>query len=82
MRIERKVIEALSEKRKHLFFLPKEAKPGAQKLQVIFERMMVEGRRWSGDLNFCREARLLGFKIWVDPGVKVWHHKETIYWLP
>jgi hypothetical protein len=76
MRIERKVIEALSEKRKHLFFLPKEAKPDAQKLQIIFERMMVEGRRWSGDLNFCREARLLGFKVWVDPEMNFTHQGQ------
>lgn len=73
MRVSRKVIEALSEKRKHMFYLPKEAKPGDDKLQVIFERMMVEGRRWSGDLNFCREARLLGFKIWVDPEMTFTH---------
>jgi hypothetical protein len=76
MRIERKVIEALSEKRKHLFFLPKEAAPGADKLQVIFERMMVDGRRWSGDLNFCREARALGFKVWVDPEMKFTHQGQ------
>jgi hypothetical protein len=76
MRIERKVIEALSEKRKHLYFLPKEAKPDAQKLQIIFERMMVDGRRWSGDLNFCREARLLGFKVWVDPEMNFTHQGQ------
>lgn len=67
MRIDRKVIEALSEKRKHLWFVPKEGGPDDPKQQVIFERMMVDGKRWSGDLNFCREARLLGFKVWVDP---------------
>ena len=76
MRIDRKVIEALAEKRKHMTFLPKEAKEGDDKLQVIFERMMVEGRRWSGDLNFCREARLLGFKVWVDPEMTFTHQGQ------
>jgi hypothetical protein len=73
MRIDRKVIEALSEKRKHLFFYGKEAHKDDPQLQVIFERMMVDGRRWSGDLNFCREARKLGFKVWVDPEMNFTH---------
>ncbi len=76
MRISRKVIEALFEKRKHLAYLPKEAKEGDQKLHIIFERMMVEGRRWSGDLNFCREARQLGFKVWVDPEMSFTHQGQ------
>jgi len=75
MRISRKVIEALSEKRKHLWFTPKESKTSEhhEKLQIIFERMMVDGHRWSGDLNFCREARMLGFKVWVDPEITFSH---------
>jgi hypothetical protein len=76
MRIDRKVIEALCEKRKHLTYYPKEAKPGDEKLQIIFERMMVEGRRWSGDLNFCREAMKLGFKVWVDPEMQFTHQGQ------
>jgi hypothetical protein len=75
MRIHRKVIDALSKKRKHLWFSPKESRPGDKndKLQIIFERMMVDGRRWSGDLNFCREAKLLGFRVWVDPEITFTH---------
>jgi hypothetical protein len=76
MRIERKVIEALCEKRKHMTFYPKEAKPGDEKLQVIFERLLVDGRRWSGDLNFCREAMGLGFKVWVDPEMTFTHQGQ------
>jgi len=76
MRVSREVILALSEKRKHMTFLPKEAKEGDEKLQVIFERMMVDGRRWSGDLNFCREARLLGFKVWVSPEMTFTHQGQ------
>jgi hypothetical protein len=76
MRIERHVLEALSEKRKHMFFAAREAAPDQPKLQVIFERMMVDGHRWSGDLNFCREARLLGFKIHVAPEMTFTHQGQ------
>ena len=34
------------------------------------------------DYSWCMNARRNGYKIWVDPGVKVKHHKETIYYLP
>jgi hypothetical protein len=31
------------------------------------------------DYSWCEGAKDAGFKIWVDPTVKVKHHKETIY---
>jgi hypothetical protein len=31
------------------------------------------------DYSWCEGAKDVGFKIWVDPTVKVKHHKETIY---
>jgi hypothetical protein len=31
------------------------------------------------DYSFCVRARRAGFKVWVDPTVKVKHHKDTIY---
>lgn len=73
MRIERHVIEALYAKRKHMQYLPKEVQEGGDKITVVFERMMVDGKRWSGDLNFCREARLLGFKVHVMPEMTMTH---------
>jgi hypothetical protein len=81
MRISRKVIEAMMEHRKHLQFFPKDADPldESNRLTIIFERMMVEGHRWSGDLNFCREARGLGFKIWVDPEM-TFTHQGNMRW--
>ena len=26
------------------------------------------------DYNFCRKARSLGFKTWIDPSIKLGHH--------
>ena len=31
------------------------------------------------DYSWCIRAKKAGHKIWVDPTVKVWHHKDTIY---
>lgn len=31
------------------------------------------------DYSWCASAQRAGFKIWVDPQVKVLHHKETVY---
>jgi hypothetical protein len=73
MRIERHVIDAIAEKRKHLKFYAKEARQGDTQMQVIFERLIADGHRWSGDLNFCREARQLGFKVHVDPEINFTH---------
>lgn len=33
------------------------------------------------DYSWCEGAKEAGYKIWVDPLVKVKHHKETIYWV-
>ncbi len=73
MRIERRVLEALSKKRKHMYYVPTGCQADDRRSQVIFERMMVDGKRWSGDLNFCREARLLGFHVHVDPEMNFSH---------
>ena len=31
------------------------------------------------DYSWCYNAQQSGYEIWVDPTVKVSHHKETIY---
>jgi hypothetical protein len=31
------------------------------------------------DYSWCMKAREAGYKVWVDPAVKVLHHKSTIY---
>lgn len=31
------------------------------------------------DYSWCMKAREAGYKVWVDPTVKVLHHKSTIY---
>jgi hypothetical protein len=31
------------------------------------------------DYSWCELAKSCGYKIWVDPSIKVRHHKETVY---
>ena len=31
------------------------------------------------DYSWCMRARRAGYKVWVHPQIKVYHHKETIY---
>ena len=33
------------------------------------------------DYSWCARAQGAGYKVWVDPSVKVKHHKETVYTL-
>jgi hypothetical protein len=31
------------------------------------------------DYSWCERAKAAGYTIWVDPNIKVKHHKETVY---
>jgi GT2 family glycosyltransferase len=31
------------------------------------------------DYSWCGNAQRAGFKIWIDPKVKLLHHKSTVY---
>jgi hypothetical protein len=64
--------------------------------QGVFEKsdrpwFRIEGVKWDGldfecnvgeDYSFCVNARRNGFKTFVDPTVRVKHHKSIIYELP
>jgi hypothetical protein len=40
---------------------------------LVFERGIVDGRRWSGDYYFCRKWRELGGEVFVDPEINLTH---------
>ncbi len=42
----------------------------------IFERLIVGGLRYSGDVAFCYKARRAGFKVWADPDCYLEHRGE------
>jgi precorrin-6B methylase 2 len=73
MAIKRHVLVALEEKKKWTRFYGRGFSRDEPPLTVVFERTLVEGHRWSGDLNFCREARAMGFKVFVAPEMHMTH---------
>jgi hypothetical protein len=73
MAIKRKVLEAMSERRKYMSYNARGFSKTEPQHPVIFERMTIGGNRWSGDLNFCREVREIGFKVFVDPEMSFTH---------
>src|SRR6056297_265240 len=42
-------------------------------IPLIFERAMVNGQRYGGDINFCRKWRELGGSVFADPEIRLGH---------
>lgn len=54
---------------------------------VVFERIVMDGKRWSGDYGFCRKWIARGGQVFVDPaftlthtGKKVWMGELGAHW--
>ena len=77
LKIGRQVLEQLEADAEQ--FHTRKDLPGARKMAVIFERAVVDGGRWSGDYNFCRKARALGYRIFVDPAMEFTHSGEEFW---
>lgn len=77
MKIKRHVIEKFTEANKHRQFVGMGASADDAPHTIIFERTYVDGHRWSGDYNFCREWRNMGGKIFVDPEMHLSHIGEV-----
>lgn len=79
MAIKRHVLVAIEEKKKWTRFrgrgFPKNEPPHT----IIFERTLRDNHRWSGDYNFCREVRAMGFKVWVDPEMNFTHEGRKVW---
>ena len=79
LKVRRDVFSALMEAEKPRAFLGQGGKPGDEPYYPIFERIIREGKRWSGDYAFCIKARKAGFKVYVYPE---WHftHEGNNVW--
>ena len=58
-----------------------------RRIPIIFERSLNGASRRGGDYEFCRKARAAGFRVYVDPrmrlghaGVKLWHGCLGDHW--
>lgn len=47
------------------------------KVTILFERDLIDGARWSGDLNFCRKWREIGGKVYADSELCLGHIAKT-----
>lgn len=87
MRIRRGVLEALREAHKGRSFLGQGADVGDEPYYPIFERLISDGKRRSGDYAFCHKWKQQGGKIYVSPemqftheGSKVWAGSLGAFW--
>lgn len=81
LKIKRHVLEKLAEKA--VCFVGSDDR----EYHVIFERIVADGRRWSGDYAFCRKWLKMGGKLYTDPsfvlshtGKKVWVGDLGSFW--
>lgn len=74
MRIRRKVLEDMV-KVSPTF---NSAKDGRENVALIFERVLTDGVRWGGDLNFCNKYRDTGGKIYAATEMRLGHACKTI----
>lgn len=68
LRIRRGVIETLVADAPT--FRPKD-EDGA--IPLVFERTLINGQRWGGDVNFCRKWRERGGKLYASPEMRLGH---------
>ena len=50
-----------------------------RQIPIIFERTLSDGKRWGGDITFCKKWRALGGKIWADPDLMLGHTGSNIH---
>lgn len=78
LRIRRRVLETLAASVPQ--FRGQGASDDEPLYPLIFERSCKDGRRWSGDYEFCNKAKAAGFRIHVDPEMQFSHAGMTVYY--
>lgn len=76
MAITRRVLEAMAKEAP--CFHPKADRRDT--IPLIFERTMIDGIRWGGDMNFCRKARAAGFTVWAMTELRLGHVAKQVIW--
>ena len=74
MRIRRVVLETLAKEAGHYFH------QGDRRSEtpLLFERVLTDGTRWGGDLNFCRKWIATGGKVWAAPEMYLGHTTKAV----
>lgn len=74
MLLSRQCIEKMRNYHKDLFYKSKDASNGHESAYAFFNTEIYEGEFWGEDYVFCRNARLAGIDIWVDPLIQFDHN--------
>ena len=74
LRIGRHVLEKMT-KDAPSFYKQRDTR---SKVPVIFERTLEDEKRWGGDLNFCNNARKMGFKLFALPELRLGHAAKAV----
>jgi len=74
MMIRRVVFETMMEKFPELYYEPKDESLKHTKGYCLFDTEVWNGEFWGEDYVFCRRAREAGFRIWIDPTIRLDHN--------
>jgi hypothetical protein len=73
MLVKREVIQNMIDFFPELYYEPKDPSLKHTSGYHLFAVELWEGEFWGEDYVFCRRARQAGFRIWIDPVVKLDH---------
>lgn len=73
MLLKRCVLESMIQKFPELHYKPKDESLAHTEGYCLFDTEVWEGEFWGEDYVFCRRARMAGFRIWIDPTIKLDH---------
>tara|TARA_R110000796_G_scaffold203024_4_gene319329 strand:- start:2164 stop:3414 length:1251 start_codon:yes stop_codon:yes gene_type:complete len=51
----------------------------ATETPLMFQRTLIDGTRWGGDLNFCNLWRETGGRVMCDPEIKLGHTARVVF---
>lgn len=73
MLLKRDVLECMIAFYPELYYEPKDESLKHTAGYCLFDTEVWEGEFWGEDYVFCRRARKVGFKIWIDPEIILNH---------
>lgn len=74
MLLKRCVLEKMQKHFPELHYIPKDASLAHTEGYCLFDTEVWDGEFWGEDYVFCRRARQAGFRIWIDPTIRLDHN--------
>lgn len=73
MLLKRNTLQKMIDFFPDLYYEPKEESLKHTRGYCLFDTEIWDGEFWGEDYVFCRRARQAGFKIWIDPTIRLDH---------